>query len=392
MVTNDIMPTSGTAYLLGRDILEDQSHVRRLIGYCPQFEALLDLLTAREHLELYARLKCIPEPLIPQMVKDKLDELNLTDFADKLAGTLSGGNKRRLSLAVAMIGDPPIMFLDEISSGVDPGGRRVLWEGITRALDRGCAIVLTTHSMEEAEALCGRISIMVGGSLTCLGGSQHLKSRFGAGYMVELDMMHPDDASVDALAAKLGQALGLRGGFRIVPGDALANGAASDTGAEAPSLASDVASLTIKQAARALGDEPRVALVTAREDSAYPVWRAFDVDGFMEVREFAAWWLLQSSSNRVDDFMHASFKGAALMERHDMHLRYSVPDVSKGVGFIFEAIEEKKNELGVAEYSCSQTSLEAIFNSFAAAQDEEQGAVRGIRKLLRSTSRLSSHG
>ncbi|CAM9893019.1 unnamed protein product, partial [Hapterophycus canaliculatus] len=104
------------------------------------------------------------------------------------AGTLSGGNKRKLSLAVALIGGPPVLLLDEPSSGMDPGARRSMWEVIS-SLSASRSVILTTHSMEECEAVCGRLGIMVGGRLRCIGTPQHLKGRFGGGYSVEVRVL-----------------------------------------------------------------------------------------------------------------------------------------------------------------------------------------------------------
>jgi len=113
ILTGDIVPTSGTARLSGYDILTQQSEVRRLVGYCPQFDALLELLTVREHLELYARIKGVPEAQLDAVVSSKIKELDLVQYSNKLAGSLSGGNKRKTSVALAMIGDPLLLFLDE---------------------------------------------------------------------------------------------------------------------------------------------------------------------------------------------------------------------------------------------------------------------------------------
>lgn len=104
------------------------------------------------------------------------------------AGNLSGGNKRKLSVGIAMIGNPPIVFMDEPSTGMDPKARRFMWTVISRISTKRkqSSIILTTHSMEEAEALSTRIAIMVEGSIKCLGSIQQIKSKYGTGYEVEL--------------------------------------------------------------------------------------------------------------------------------------------------------------------------------------------------------------
>ena len=116
-----------------------------------------------------------------------------------MCGSYSGGNKRKLSLAIALVGSPAVVFLDEPSSGMDPVSRRHMWDIITREREQR-SIVLTTHSMEECEALCTRIGIMTAGRLQCLGGQQHLKSKYGGGYTLELRVA--DDAA-DALPARM---------------------------------------------------------------------------------------------------------------------------------------------------------------------------------------------
>ncbi|XP_048226165.1 ABC transporter A family member 1 isoform X2 [Ricinus communis] len=181
MLSGEESPTDGTAFIFGKDIGSNPKSVRQHIGYCPQFDALLEFLTVREHLELYARIKGVADYSITDVVMEKLVEFDLLKHADKPSFVLSGGNKRKLSVAIAMIGDPPIVILDEPSTGMDPIAKRFMWEVISRLSTRQgkTAVILTTHSMNEAQALCTRIGIMVGGRLRCIGSPQHLKTRFG---------------------------------------------------------------------------------------------------------------------------------------------------------------------------------------------------------------------
>ncbi|KAM6155645.1 ATP-binding cassette sub-family A member 17-like [Rhynchocyon petersi] len=182
MLTGEEFSTSGNAFVQGFSINTELNEVRRHIGYCPQFDALLDHMTAREMLVMYARLRGVPEHHISDCVDQMMDNLLLHPWANKLVHTYSGGNKRKLSTGIALIGDPGVIFLDEPSTGMDPMARRLLWNTVTRVRDSGKAIVFTSHSMEECEALCTRLAIMVQGQLKCLGSLQHLKSKFGSGY------------------------------------------------------------------------------------------------------------------------------------------------------------------------------------------------------------------
>ncbi|XP_078008637.1 phospholipid-transporting ATPase ABCA3-like [Phascolarctos cinereus] len=190
MLTGDETITSGNAYIDGYNINTHIKKVRQRIGYCPQFDALLDYMTGRETLVMYARLHGIPECHINSLVKDVLQTLLLEAHSDKLIKTYSGGNKRKLSTGIALIGDPSVVFLDEPSTGMDPVARRLLWNTVTRSRESGKAIVITSHSMEECEALCTRLSIMVNGQFKCIGSPQHLKSKFGSGYTLLAKIKH----------------------------------------------------------------------------------------------------------------------------------------------------------------------------------------------------------
>ncbi|NXK47809.1 ABCA4 protein, partial [Chauna torquata] len=218
MLTGDTDVTSGDAVVAGNSILTHISNVHQNMGYCPQFDALDDLLTGREHLYLYARLRGVPAEEIKRVAEWGIQKLGLPMYADQLAGTYSGGNKRKLSTAIALIGCPPLILLDEPTTGMDPQSRRLLWDSIVSVLRDGRAVVLTSHryrvgiqnprttdihlllsqisvlcfeSMEECEALCTRLAIMVKGTFKCLGTIQQLKYKFGDGYIVTLKIKAP---------------------------------------------------------------------------------------------------------------------------------------------------------------------------------------------------------
>ncbi|KAK2120757.1 ATP-binding cassette sub- A member 2 [Saguinus oedipus] len=190
MLTGDESTTGGEAFVNGHSVLKELLQVQQSLGYCPQCDALFDELTAREHLQLYTRLRGIPWKDEARVVKWALEKLELTKYADKPAGTYSGGNKRKLSTAIALIGYPAFIFLDEPTTGMDPKARRFLWNLILDLIKTGRSVhplrcqLCVSYSMEECEALCTRLAIMVNGRLRCLGSIQHLKNRFGDGYMI----------------------------------------------------------------------------------------------------------------------------------------------------------------------------------------------------------------
>ncbi|XP_074053373.1 phospholipid-transporting ATPase ABCA3-like isoform X2 [Macrotis lagotis] len=182
MLTGENIITSGDAFINGKSIISNLNVLQRQVSYCPQFNALLDHMTGREILTMYARIWGIPRQHINSRVDNVLHKLLLDVHADKLIRNYSGGNKRKLSTGIALIGNPSIVFLDEPSTGMDPVARRLLWNAVTETLHSDKAIIITSHSMEECEALCTKVSIMVNGQFKCLGSPQHLKSKYGSGY------------------------------------------------------------------------------------------------------------------------------------------------------------------------------------------------------------------
>ena len=184
MLTGDELMTSGSASLLGNNILNNRSGYLSKIGYCPQFDSIIDVMTGREMLELFARLRGMRPSEIPGEVNYWLEEIGITQYADRKCGTYSGGNKRKLNVAQALVADPPIIFMDEPSSGVDPASRRKLWKIIKDVQKKGQSIILTSHSMEECDELCGRLGIMVNGQFQCFGPTRYLKNKFGQGFTI----------------------------------------------------------------------------------------------------------------------------------------------------------------------------------------------------------------
>jgi len=196
IATGLILPTSGHAHVGGYDIRSEIDKVHLVIGVCPQFNIQWETLTVREHLLFYARLKGIDRKHEKAHVYRCLVDFGLDKFAERLSKDLSGGMQRRLSVAISLVGNSEIVFMDEPTTGLDPATRRQLWKIISNAKS-GRAIILTTHSMEEAELLCSRIGIVVSGEMNCLGSPLHLKNRFADGYrlMINFSKENEQEAS-----------------------------------------------------------------------------------------------------------------------------------------------------------------------------------------------------
>ncbi|KAL4559227.1 hypothetical protein LXL04_031362 [Taraxacum kok-saghyz] len=204
MMIGLVKPSSGTAYVRGMDITTDMDGIYANMGVCPQHDLLWETLTGREHLLFYGRLKNLKGTALTQAVEESLKSVNLFNggVADKQSGKYSGGMKRRLSVAISLIGDPKVVYMDEPSTGLDPASRNNLWNVVKRA-KQNRAIILTTHSMEEAEHLCDRLGIFVDGSLQCVGNPKELKGRYGGSYVFTMTTSSNHEADVENLAKGL---------------------------------------------------------------------------------------------------------------------------------------------------------------------------------------------
>ncbi|CAH8622676.1 unnamed protein product [Heterobilharzia americana] len=191
MITGDLEPSSGQILVAGCDLNRNLRKAQQGLGYCPQFDALLPYLTGYETLQLFARLRGIQEKTLNKEVDQLSYDLKLTKSAHGLVNHYSGGERRKLSVAVALVGGTPLVCLDEPTTGVDPISRRCIWNLLMKCRRQGRTLVLSSHSMEECEALCSRVSIFVNGRLKCLGTCQHLKARFGRGYSLNIQVITP---------------------------------------------------------------------------------------------------------------------------------------------------------------------------------------------------------
>jgi daunorubicin resistance ABC transporter ATP-binding subunit len=172
--------TSGRANVAGLDVDAQPGAVRARIGFAMQSVAIDALATGRESLELIGRLYRVPGPELRRRVDALLELMGLSEVANRYAGTYSGGMRRRLDLASALVHRPAVLFLDEPTEGLDPQSRSALWDELRRVRDGGTTMFLTTHYMEEADALCDRIAIIDCGRIVVSGTPGELKRSVGA--------------------------------------------------------------------------------------------------------------------------------------------------------------------------------------------------------------------
>ncbi|KNC48636.1 ABC transporter [Thecamonas trahens ATCC 50062] len=180
-----VRPSGGDALVGGLSIRTQMARIHPMIGVCPQADVLWPDLSVRDHLLYFARLKGIPRTQERGHVDDILQQMGLKTCELKWASVISAGMRRRLSIAIALIGSPRLLVLDEPTTGLDVMARRMIWDILLRARE-GRSILLTTHSMEEARVLASRIAIVISGSLRCIGTHEELKARFGSEYRLEV--------------------------------------------------------------------------------------------------------------------------------------------------------------------------------------------------------------
>ena len=187
-ITQELTPSHGRIYINGRDMGSKFSELSSIFGYCPQFDAIFEYMSVYENLEFYGKIKGIKPECLHDVVMAMIEEMSLSEFTNKISGRLSGGNKRKLSVAISFLCNPQIVLLDEPSTGMDPEARRFMWSVIHKISTKGkkASVIMTTHSMDEAETLCKRMAIMVNGEFVCLGRASQIKEKYGYGYEIEV--------------------------------------------------------------------------------------------------------------------------------------------------------------------------------------------------------------
>ncbi|QLQ37332.1 ABC transporter ATP-binding protein [Micromonospora robiginosa] len=193
-------PSGGELRILGLDPVRDGPAVRARLGVCPQLDSLDPELTVRENLTTYARYFGIPRRVARERAAELLDFVQLAERADSKVDPLSGGMKRRLTIARALVNEPEIVLLDEPTTGLDPQARHLVWERLFRLKQQGVTLVLTTHYMDEAEQLCDRLVVMDGGRIVAEGSPRALIERHATREVVELRFAGD---SQEAFAGKL---------------------------------------------------------------------------------------------------------------------------------------------------------------------------------------------
>ncbi len=345
-LTAEHLPTAGEIYINGMEIGSNFNKVRNLIGYCPQFDAIFDYMSVYENLEFYAKIKGIPADKVDGIVNSLMKELNLAQYKDKVSGNLSGGNKRKLSVGIAMIGNPPIILLDEPSTGMDPEARRFMWAVIHKISTRSklSSVILTTHSMEEAETLCRRMGIMVAGQFKCLGSSQYIKDKYGSGFEIDLRTLPLPEARLDEIINN--------NNYKI-----------EDSFNELTAAESYLNSIRKSNYSNFIN----------QTDLGRELYDDLTNKGKLSIKKLTEWTYLIDNILGFSNKLSNQFEDISIAEFYDNNLKIKIGKSKEkiSIGSLFGLLEDLKAECNIAEYSISQTSLEQIFNKFASENDEK---------------------
>jgi ABC-2 type transport system ATP-binding protein len=199
ILTTLTAPTTGRARVAGLDVVSDAARVRGRIGLAGQSATVDDLLTGRANLELVGRLYHLPKAVARKRADELLERLDLTEAAGRIAKTYSGGRRRRLDLAASLVAAPPVLFLDEPTTGLDPHSRKELWEVLRELVRDGATLVLTTQYLEEADRLSDSIVVLDRGRIAASGTPTDLKARIG-GERIEVNVREVPDLPIAARA------------------------------------------------------------------------------------------------------------------------------------------------------------------------------------------------
>ena len=181
-LTTELRPTSGSVSVFGVDVVVEPQQAKRAMGITPQEAGVFERLTVQEHFELFARLKHLSKREAREAAQKVIAELELIGETSKSVGSLSGGQRRRILIGLALLGRPPLLVLDEPTTGLDPASRRAVWSVILRAVNTGTTVILSTHYMEEAERLSDRVGVIANGRLIAFGTLDELLARMDRSY------------------------------------------------------------------------------------------------------------------------------------------------------------------------------------------------------------------
>ena len=343
-ITQEISQTNGEILINGVNVQGNFGLIKNQFGYCPQYDAIFEYLTVYENLEFYAKIKGVKEECLKDLVTALISQMRLQEFTTKISGRLSGGNKRKLSVAISMLCNPPIILLDEPSTGMDPEARRFMWSVIHKMATKGkkSSIIMTTHSMDEAETLCKRMAIMVNGEFVCLGRANEIKNKYGYGYELNLRIKPMTEEQENELYFKKynidNKIIVREDNFEEILGIIKKENFISEL------------------------DEGRLGEKLLRD---------MKKTNGINISALISWIFYVENAIKFIEYGRDNFSKIVIEECMENNFLFKMKknkNKNISIGYLFGLFESHKEECFITEYSIQQTSLEQIFNKFAQNQ------------------------
>ena len=354
-ITEEHAPTHGSVYINGLNLMQNFDSVKLMFGYCPQFDAIFPYMTVHENLEFYSKIKGVDPDKLNQIIKAMIESMTLTKYTNKLAGRLSGGNKRKLSVAISMICNPPIVLLDEPSTGMDPEARRFMWiiiHNLTSKSDSN-SVIMTTHAMDEAETLCRRMGIMVNGEFVCMGTANYIKETYGYGYEIDVRIKPYEQKTLFEIIEKLG----LKKNHKVTSID------------EAKDILNKI-------------NKGNYGKHLNKDGIGKNVYNEITISGNTNIQTLINWSRYFSCALKMIQVVLPHFEEIILAEFIENNFLFKIKksENSKSIGFLFTLLEKQKESCEITEYSIQQTSLEQIFNKFAENQGKTEEDIKNNKE------------
>ena len=355
-ITEEHAPTHGSIYINGLNILKNFDEVKLMFGYCPQFDAIFPYMTVKENLEFYSKIKGVDPDKLSEIIRAMIESMTLTKYTNKLAGRLSGGNKRKLSVAMSMICNPPIVLLDEPSTGMDPEARRFMWAVIHKLTSKGNnnSVIMTTHSMDEAETLCRRMGIMVNGEFVCMGTANYIKETYGYGFEIDVRIKPFEQDKLYQII----QNLGVKRNHKITSID------------------------EAKKILKKIRKEKYCEYLNS-ESIGRKIYHEIIQSGNTSIQTLINWTRYVTCSMKMIGVVLPHFNEVILSEFIENNFLFKIKKSknSKTIGFLFSLLEAQKESCEITEYSIQQTSLEQIFNKFAENQGKTEEDIKNEKEV-----------
>ena len=347
-ITQEISYDNGNIFINAKNIYDNNNKLNEVFGYCPQTSPIFEYLTVYENLEFYSRIKGIKKTKVDSLVNLMIREMALEEFKDKLSGKLSGGNKRKLTVAIAMIGSPPILLLDEPSSGIDPEVRHLMCKIIHKMSSKNQAsILISTHSMDEVEHLCNKIGIINKGEFIFLGALNEIKEKYGYGYEMNIRIKMIDEKIEEEILEKI------------------------NYNKDSFVLEEEIGEILNNLGKKYYFEE----IIKYRLGN--KIKKIIELKGKINIRILINWIYYIENAFKFVYKGKNYFEEIFLVEQFENNFLFKMKKgkETKSIGFFYGIFEKNREKCNISEYSIQLTSLEQIINELISNQNKNKESI-----------------